>query len=190
MNATWQHWKERHPLSLGWARDALQMDSAHRIAGLLLVMGLSGCGGGISLGSLSGSAEPPPPAVAATAPPAPGIASEDLVGRWGFTSYHRETDRTRTLTAARALCRSPYTISRGPSGGVMMHLPDQPQPTELRAKAGADGKPYLGPDGPAPDALDREIVAFDGRVLTLRWVDPEVAGRYGTSVYVRCPSRA
>jgi hypothetical protein len=122
MNAIWQHWKERNPPSLGWAREALPMDSAHRVAGLLLVIGLSGCSGGISLGSLTGPAEPPPPAAAATAPPAPGIASEDLVGRWGFTSYHRETDRTRTLT--------------------------------------------------------------------LRWVDPEVAGRYGTSVYVRCPSRA
>ena len=27
---------------------------------------------------------------------------------------------------------------------------------------------------------------FDGRVLVLRWLDPEIAGRYGTSVYVRC----
>jgi hypothetical protein len=151
---------------------------------------LAGCGGGVSLGGLGGSAEPPPPATAAAAPPAPGISSEDLVGRWGFTSYHREADRTRTLTAARGLCSSPYTIARGPRGGVMMHLPDQPQPTELRAKAGADGKRYLGPDGPAPDAADREIVSFDGRVLTLRWVDPEVAGRYGTAVYVRCAPRA
>jgi hypothetical protein len=29
-------------------------------------------------------------------------------------------------------------------------------------------------------------VSFDGRVLVTRFVDPEVAGRYGTSVYVRC----
>ena len=33
---------------------------------------------------------------------------------------------------------------------------------------------------------DREVVSFDGRVLILRWVDPEVQGRYGTMVYVRC----
>ena len=33
---------------------------------------------------------------------------------------------------------------------------------------------------------DREIVSFDGRVLVTRFVDPEVSGRYGTSVYVRC----
>ncbi len=30
------------------------------------------------------------------------------------------------------------------------------------------------------------MVSFDGRVLTLRWMDPEVQGRYGTMVYVRC----
>ena len=30
------------------------------------------------------------------------------------------------------------------------------------------------------------MVAFDGRVLILRWMDPEVQGRYGTMVYVRC----
>ena len=30
------------------------------------------------------------------------------------------------------------------------------------------------------------MVSFDGRVLILRWMDPEVQGRYGTMVYVRC----
>ena len=30
------------------------------------------------------------------------------------------------------------------------------------------------------------MVSFDGRVLTLRWMDQEVQGRYGTMVYVRC----
>ena len=30
-------------------------------------------------------------------------------------------------------------------------------------------------------------MSFDGRVLILRWLDPEVQGRYGTMVYVRCP---
>ena len=37
---------------------------------------------------------------------------------------------------------------------------------------------------------DREVVSFDGRVMVLRYVDPEVAGRYGTGVYVRCAPRA
>ena len=30
------------------------------------------------------------------------------------------------------------------------------------------------------------MVTFDGRVLVLKWMDPEVQGRYGTMVYVRC----
>ena len=68
-----------------------------------------------------------------------------------------------------------------------MHLADQAQPTELSLKGGADGKNYIGPPNePAPGQLDREIVSFDGRVLITRFVDPEISGRYGTSVYVRC----
>ena len=31
------------------------------------------------------------------------------------------------------------------------------------------------------------MISFDGRVLILHWVDPEVQGRYGSMVYVRCP---
>ena len=30
------------------------------------------------------------------------------------------------------------------------------------------------------------MVSFDGRVLILRWMDPEVQGRYGTMVYAKC----
>ena len=30
------------------------------------------------------------------------------------------------------------------------------------------------------------MIAFDGRMLILRWMEPEVQGRYGTMVYVRC----
>ena len=29
-------------------------------------------------------------------------------------------------------------------------------------------------------------MSFDGRTMVLRWIDPEVGGRYGTGVYVRC----
>ena len=54
-------------------------------------------------------------------------------------------------------------------------------------KGGSNGKNYIGPaEDPAPGQRDREIVSFDGRVLVTRFVDPEIAGRYGTSVYVRC----
>ena len=68
-----------------------------------------------------------------------------------------------------------------------MHLADQAQAQELRLKGAPGGKTYVGPDGDPPgSAQDREVVAFDGRMLILRWMDPEVQGRYGTMVYVRC----
>jgi hypothetical protein len=71
-----------------------------------------------------------------------------------------------------------------------MHLADEVQQQELQLKGGPGGKNYVGPVGPAGDMKDREIVSFDGRILVLRWVDPEVAGRYGTGIYVRCAARA
>ena len=70
----------------------------------------------------------------------------------------------------------------------MMHLADQATPTELRLKGAAGRQEHLsGPaDDPPGSAQDREVVQFDGRILILRWMDPEVQGRYGTMVYVRC----
>jgi hypothetical protein len=77
-------------------------------------------------------------------------------------------------------------INRGPNGGVMMYLADSAQLQELRLKGSQSGKNYVGPAGPVGGAQDREIVHFDGRSLILRWMDPEISGRYGTGVYVRC----
>src|SRR5919205_1920955 len=131
---------------------------------------------------------PEPVAVQPSSAPLPAsIPAQDLVGRWGLAAYHKDEDRARTEAAARGQCRQPYTIARGPSGGVIMHLADQAQPTELSLKGGPDGKNYIGPgEDPAGAARDREIVSFDGRVLITRFVDPAIAGRYGNSVYVRC----
>lgn len=112
--------------------------------------------------------------------------AEEFVGRWGFASYHKPDDRARTETAAQGQCGQPYVIGLGSSGGVIMHLADQSQPQELRVKGGPGGKTYIGPDGEPGGMQDREVVNFDGRVLILRWMDPEVVGRYGTGVYVRC----
>ncbi|MFN3657631.1 MAG: hypothetical protein ACK4UO_10295 [Pseudolabrys sp.] len=129
--------------------------------------------------------EPPPPPVTPTLPPA--FPPQDIVGRWGLAAYHKDEDRPRTEAAAANQCRQPYVISLGTAGGVMMHLADQPTPTELRLKGAPGGKTYVGPDGEPPGSIqDREVVQFDGRVLILRWMDPEVQGRYGTMVYVRC----
>jgi hypothetical protein len=77
-------------------------------------------------------------------------------------------------------------INRGPNGGVMMYLADSAQLQELQLKGSQNGKNYIGPPGPPGGMQDREIVAFDGRSMVLRWTNSEISGRYGTGVYVRC----
>jgi hypothetical protein len=125
------------------------------------------------------------PTVVPTLPPA--FPPQELVGRWGLAAYHVESDRTRIEAAAQQACSNPYVITLGPSGGVMMHLADQSTPTELALKGAPGGKTYIGPrDDPPGSMQDRLVEQFDGRILITRWMDPEVQGRYGTMVYVRC----
>lgn len=146
-----------------------------------LGFGLSGCA------TTNESAEPPPPSIAQTLPPS--FPPQNLVGSYGLAAYHKDEDRPRTEAAAVNQCRQPYVITMGPTGGVMMHLADQPTPTELRVKGAPGGKNFIGPDGEPPGSpQDREVISFDGRVLILRFMDPEVHGRYGSMVYVRCPA--
>ena len=135
-----------------------------RLAVLAVALTLTGCTG-FSLPSFSTSSEPPPQQPAATVMPSK-YSPDEFVGRWGYTSYHKESDRARTVSAASRLCRSPYVIAKGPNGGVMMHLADEKQPSELRLKGSPEGKDYIGPDTePGGGAKDREIISFDGRVL-------------------------
>ena len=68
----------------------------------------------------------------------------------------------------------------------MMYLADSANCRNCSSRASPSGKNYVGPPGDAGGPQDREIVSFDGRTMVLRWMDPEVAGRYGTGVYVRC----
>ena len=143
---------------------------------------------------LAGCATQPTPQISEPAPTPlplpPSFQPQELVGRWGYASYHKAEDLKRTEAAARRSCGKPYVINRGPSGGVMMYLADENQPSELTVKGGPGGKTYIGP-GPEPAGpQDREVVSFDGRVLVVRWLDPEISGRYGTGVYVRCAPRA
>lgn len=143
---------------------------------------------GLALGACATQpppAPPPPPAVPSL-PPA--FQPQALVGRWGLAAYHQEADRERTIAAAAGQCSNPYVITLGPTGGVMMHLADQSERSELELKGAPGGKTYIGPVGPPGGVQDREVVSFDGRVLILRWMDPEVQTRYGTMVYVRCGS--
>lgn len=135
---------------------------------------LSGCAG-LNNASLTGpTAEPP------------SIQSDQIVGRWGLAAYQREEDRNRTIAEARSQCRQAYEIERGPNGGVIMHLADSSEPEELRLKGLSGGRTFVGPEGDANDPRDREIISFDGKVMVMRWVDTDVAARYGTAVYVRC----
>lgn len=145
--------------------------------------------GALALGSCTTN-QPPIEQPTVAAPPAPEIPSsirpEEVVGRWGYGSYHRPEDLVRTEAAARAACGEPVVIDRGPHGGVMMYLADNAQLQELELKGSQSGQNYVGPPGPPGGMDDRQIVSFDGRTMVLKWMDPEVAGRYGIGVYVRC----
>jgi len=128
--------------------------------------------------------EPPAPARPQYTSP---IAPERLVGRWGLAAYHRPDDAGRTEAQAKAQCSNPYVITAGTNGGVMMYLADDNKLTEVVSKQVGTGPIFIGPpDEPAGSQADRQVMRFDGNVLVLRWVDPEVSKRYGTMVYVRC----
>lgn len=140
--------------------------------------------GGCATNQPAVEAPAPAPAVAPEIPSS--IRPEEVVGRWGYGSYHRPEDLARTEAAARVACSEPVVIDRGPTGGVMMYLADSAQLDELQLKGSPGGQNYIGPPGPPGGMQDRQIVSFDGRTMVLKWMDPEVAGRYGIGVYVRC----
>jgi hypothetical protein len=148
-------------------------------------------GGALALLSIvsafvAGCAETPPPAPAIVAP---AISPDQLVGKWGLASYHKDTDRPRTMKEALAQCNKPYVVSKGPTGGLMMNLADQRELSELVLKPGPDGKTFLGPPGDAGTADDRIVTNVDPNSFTTIWVDPDNASRYGTMVYERCGKR-
>ena len=125
------------------------------------------------------------PSSAAVEAPA-SIPRERLIGRWGIASFHTDKDRPRTEREARAQCGQPYTIAKGPTDGVMMHVADDPKLYELRLKGDVAGRTYLGFEAPPGDPQDREILSSTSNLMTMRFVDPDANRRYGTFVYVRC----
>lgn len=135
---------------------------------------------------LAGCAETPSPAPAIATP---AVSPDQLVGKWGLASYRKDEDRARTIKEALAQCNKPYTINKGPNGGLMMYLADFPDLTELVLKAGAGGATYLGPPGDAGTADDRVVSNVDANSFTTIWVDPDNVQRYGTMVYERCGKR-
>jgi hypothetical protein len=146
-----------------------------------LLLAAAGCASSPDLG---GPSIAPTPAAGGLPPAFP---ADRLVGRWGIASFHQDKDRARTEKEAKAQCRQPYTVAKGPRDGVMMHVADDPKMYELKLKGAPGGKTYLGFDAEPGHEQDREIMSFNEPVLVMRWVDPEVARRYGTMVYVRCP---
>ena len=166
---------------------------APAVAVVVSTFALAGCQGGGG-GGWFGSSSQPDPALSqpAQAPEIPAtIRSSEIVGRWGYAAFHRQEDRARTETAARGQCRQAVVINQGQSGGVMMYLADQSELQELRLKGGPNNRNFIGPAGePAGGPQDREIVSFDGRVMLLRFTNPEIDGRYGTGIYVRCAPAA
>ena len=114
------------------------------------------------------------------------IGQQERQARHLVPGVHRDQDRLRTEVAARDQCKLPYRIDRSPDGNILMLGHDNPQRQEMVLKGSVEGKTFVGP-GPSPaGADDREVVSFDGQVLILKWVDPEIAGRYGIMVLARC----
>ena len=138
-------------------------------------------------GCVSGSS---PTAPQAAATEAPTIAPDQLVGKWGLAAYREEKDIARTEVEAKAACGNPYVIGQGTAGGIVMHLADQPDPTELAIKR-VDGRNFIGPaSAPAGGMQDREITSFTTDTFITKWVDPSVANRYGVMIYARCGAAA
>jgi hypothetical protein len=173
---------------MAWSLSECFSQFSPSAAAMISALALAGCAGGGGFGGFGGSPPPEPAALQ----PAPGpeipptIRVSEVIGRWGYAAYHKPEDRVRTEAAARAQCNHPYVIGQGPTGGVMMYLADQSELQELRLKGSTTGRNYIGPPGEPGGLQDREVVSFDGRVMLLRFTDPEISGRYGTGIYVRC----
>jgi hypothetical protein len=141
----------------------------------------------VTLALLAACVESERPNVAVTPSAQAKVSNDQLVGRWGLGAYHQDAARSRTLVEAKSQCSNAYVITKGANGGVMMHVADSADLFELTVRVGADGKTFIGPtDQPPGSAWDREVVQFDGKTMTALWVDPEIASRYGTMVFVRC----
>jgi hypothetical protein len=157
---------------------SLRTDARRRTATLVLFTALAGC---------AGDGMGPGPTNVMT-PVAPAIPATVIAGRWGLAAYQREEDRQRTEQQARGVCSNPYDIALGPNGGVMMHPADGTQRVELAVKGATGNRTFIGPPGDPGGPEDREIIAYDGQIMIMRWMDSEVAARFGTLVFARCGS--
>jgi hypothetical protein len=67
------------------------------VAAIMAAVTMSACS--MSLPSLPGASAPPVEAAPEPAALPPGFAPEQIVGRWGFSAYHKEKDRVRAAVA-------------------------------------------------------------------------------------------
>lgn len=149
------------------------------VVALALAASLAGCTTAQDRGPVATALPSVPPNIV--------VVSADLVGDWGLASYRNEADRPRTEAEAKVACGNPYRIGAGSGGGVMMHLADQTQASEVFVKAGPTGQVFIGPQGPSGVAQDRAVVAYENNaVLITEWLDSSARERYGTMIFVRC----
>jgi hypothetical protein len=149
------------------------------LAGIVTI-GLSACT--TASNSPGGAA----PAMLPNAPANIVISAADLQGKWGLASFRKPEDRVRTETEAKGACQNPYVVSAGTSGGVLMYLADQTEPSEVFVKTGPGGQVYIGPKGPPGVPQDRVVLSFENNVLVADWLNASARERYGTMVFVKC----
>ena len=141
----------------GWR--SLQRLRAPCLAAALAAL-TAGCAG--MMDTIAPSAPAPSPSIA-SAPPA--FPVETLVGNWGVASFRDEKDRKRTENMARAQCKLPYRIVRGPTDGVMMHVADDTQLYELTLKGTRDGRTFLGFNAPPGQYPLRDLHLYSLQAL-------------------------
>lgn len=158
--------------------------SPRALASLLILLAGSAALSACNTTDIAGGATVPTLVI----PPGPPVAVDIalLPGKYGLASYREEKDRARTEAEAKRACGNPYVIAAGPQGGVLMHLPDQAQPTEVFVKTTPDGRSLIGPRGAVGLPQDRVVMYFQGGVLITEWLDPSARERYGTMLFVRC----
>jgi hypothetical protein len=115
---------------------------------------------------------------------APAVAqsprTEDLVGRWGVAAYWKAEDAAKIQAAAKSACSQPYSITRGPTGGVMMFESFEGRPREMMVR----GSQIVAASGDARQTKD--ITSWNGSTMVFNYVDDEAKRKYGNVVFVRC----
>jgi hypothetical protein len=106
--------------------------------------------------------------------------TEDLVGRWGVAAYWKAEDAAKIQAAARSACSQPYSITRGPTGGVMMFESFEGRPREMMVR----GSQIVAASGDSRQTKD--ITSWNGSTMVFNYVDEEAKRKYGNVVFVRC----